>query len=229
MTNQNEKLLDFIKLRTGIENLDTLLRGGFEPGLVHIYGPPATGKSNFAMQLIINAITKHNAKPVYLDLNGTFSFKRMIQLADYDKNKLNDFRLLQIQGYDDFINIINSIDSSIEKDTVLLVIDPITYFYRLTINKNNWFKKMHELNEIILTKLIGLSLFKQLIIVLINQITGNKSEPAAVCQKNIDRYSKYSLLFYTKRAGKKYLMLKKSRNIKIKKSIPINIQNNKII
>ena len=53
MTIKNEKLFDFIKLSTGIENLDTLLRGGFEPGLVHIYGPPATGKSNFLEAVII--------------------------------------------------------------------------------------------------------------------------------------------------------------------------------
>lgn len=75
-------------LTTGTEGLDKILGGkGFETQKVYeIYGPEGTGKSNLLHQLACTAFLPPDqgglgAGTIYIDTEGTFSIKRIQQLA----------------------------------------------------------------------------------------------------------------------------------------------------
>ncbi|MHA1268652.1 MAG: hypothetical protein ACTSPY_02590 [Candidatus Helarchaeota archaeon] len=227
---KNDTLLNFNKIMSNINQLDTLLRGGFEPGIIHLFGNPNTGKSNFAMQLTISAILKYNAEPIWFDTNGNFDFNRMLMMVYPNQTFFNNFKLFRPKNYNEFKDYIMNLDSIVNFDTKIIVIDPITYYYRLMVNKNNWFMLRHELGEIIIAKLIGLSVFKKLSVVLINQITGkdlNSNEQQAVCNNIIDRHAKYTIYFHENHGL--IMTLKKIKNVSINKSIPFKIYNHGLI
>jgi len=87
-----DELIDQFKRReyltTGTDGLDSILGGkGFETQKVYeIYGPEGTGKSNLLHQLVCTAYLPPNegglgAGTIYMDTEGTFSIKRIQQLA----------------------------------------------------------------------------------------------------------------------------------------------------
>jgi RecA/RadA recombinase len=87
-----DELIDQFKRReyltSGTEGLDSILGGkGFETQKVYeIYGPEGTGKSNLLHQLVCTAYLPPNegglgAGTIYMDTEGTFSIKRIQQLA----------------------------------------------------------------------------------------------------------------------------------------------------
>jgi DNA repair protein RadB len=68
------------RLPSGCEDLDRLLGGGFEPGIItQIYGEAGTGKTNILLQLAIKAATR-GVKVVLIDTEG-FSVDRFKHIA----------------------------------------------------------------------------------------------------------------------------------------------------
>jgi len=215
------KTCNNLKIRTGISRLDDLLRGGFDPSIIHFFGAAGTGKSNLAMQITINAIKDYDANPIWMDLNANFDFKRLLSLADYDKGIVQKFRLIQPLDYDYFKQTINNMDTIITHATKVIVIDPITYYYRLNVSSKIWFKLQHELSELILARLIGYVMRNKLIVILINQMTNKGDELIAVCQDIIERHSIYSILF--ERIDRRKLFLRKLKNVKLNHPIDFQI------
>ncbi len=230
VSNKEKVLLKFPKIKTGIERLDSLLRGGFEPGLVHVFGPPNSGKSNFAMQLVVNVLNYFpSSAPLWFDTNGNFDFNRLLELASMNEDLLQNFRLVQPESYDEFLFYIKKLNDYINMNTKIIVIDPITYFYTLMINKHNWFRLRHELSEIILGKLLGLTIFNQIIIILINQIrskVNSNYKQEAVCYDIIERHSKYSIKFDNENT--KTLEICKLRNVKVNIKFNFKIEKNNV-
>ena len=136
---------------------------------------------------------------------------------------LRNFKYLNPINYDEFKILIENIPKIIDNKTMVLVIDPITYFYRLNVNLNNWFGLKRDLIKI-LGKFIGISVKNHLIIILVNQIKGHEMKLEAVCQDILELYSKYSLLFENKNGLT--ITLRKLRNIKLNKKFKFKISNN---
>ena len=67
-------------LPCGCNAIDLLLDGGFEAGIItQIYGESGTGKSNIAMQLAVQAVSR-GLRVIYIDTEG-FSGERFKQIA----------------------------------------------------------------------------------------------------------------------------------------------------
>ncbi len=70
---------DFLK--TGSENLDFILGGGFPRGLIaEIYGEAGSGKTNICMSAAVQAALS-GEKVIYIDTEGSFNRQRFEQIA----------------------------------------------------------------------------------------------------------------------------------------------------
>jgi DNA repair protein RadB len=74
---------------------DELLGGGLVQGvLTHVYGPPSSGKTNFALMASVAAA--HTGKVVYVDAEGGFSTERLRQIVgEKTENILGNILLIK--------------------------------------------------------------------------------------------------------------------------------------
>ncbi len=114
-------------------SVDSLLGGGIPTGVItEFYGPPGVGKSNIAIQATVNAI-KAGGKVAYIDPEGSFHFERVSQIAEESFSKvLENTILLEPKSLAEQGEMINSIAG---KEFSLIVADPITYHYRLELDR----------------------------------------------------------------------------------------------
>jgi len=55
------------RVQTGIKGFDGLIEGGFpKSSAILLSGTPATGKTIFALQYLVNGIEKFNEKGIYI-------------------------------------------------------------------------------------------------------------------------------------------------------------------
>ena len=79
-----------MRISTGSEIIDILLKGGYETDIITtIYGPAGSGKTNFCLLAAISTY-KRNKKTIYIDTEGGFSLERLKQLSQDWKYVLNN-------------------------------------------------------------------------------------------------------------------------------------------
>ena len=111
---------------------DEILDDFLEKGkITTIYGPAGSGKTFlcyiFAMK------TAKKKKVIYIDTTKDFSALRMKQL---DNNILDKLFLLKPKNFYEQKEVIENLKKNINKDIGLIIIDSMTYFYKLELKKN---------------------------------------------------------------------------------------------
>ncbi|WP_318568435.1 DNA repair and recombination protein RadB [Salinigranum marinum] len=156
-------------LPTGCEPLDDLLGGGVERGAVtQVYGPPAAGKTNFALCAAVRAAADGVA--VYVDTEG-LSPSRFEQVAsavgDVDDlasrvvvSDAHDFEE-QEQAVRDVADFAERAD--------LVVVDSVTGFYRLERTDGDEGETLRRVARQV-THLLSLARRHDLAVVLTNQV-----------------------------------------------------------
>lgn len=135
---------------TGCGSLDELLNGGLPPGQVSlVYGEAETGKTCLAIQCTVNA-ARQGCKVIFIDSDGTFSPKRLTQIAGRDSEAVASLITL-IQPLD-FIEQAVAIDRLAEYLTPsvgLVAVDTVTALYRAEMgtSKESTFKLNRELGR----------------------------------------------------------------------------------
>jgi len=112
--------------------IDRLLGGGLEPGvLTHVYGPPASGKTNLALLASVSASKK--GRVIYIDPEGGFSVERIKQIAGADFTKiLNKILLIKPTSFDEQKVAVDKTEEIVSKgDVSLVVVDSIAMLYRI--------------------------------------------------------------------------------------------------
>jgi len=72
-------------IKTGLKELDQFLRGGIKEGLVtSISGQSATGKTQLAFQICLNALYSGKAI-LFLDTTGEFRPERLLEMMQLQK------------------------------------------------------------------------------------------------------------------------------------------------
>lgn len=131
-------------LSTSSQSLDEILGGGIATGsITEIAGEFSSGKTQLAFQLCINAqlsVDKGGleGKVYFLDTEGTFSVKRILEIAvanprsDTDPQEfLKNIFVARAFNADHQIELINDADNLLKKENVrLLVIDSIASHFR---------------------------------------------------------------------------------------------------
>ncbi|MFQ5999239.1 MAG: ATPase domain-containing protein [Candidatus Bathyarchaeia archaeon] len=133
---------------TGCGSLDKLLDGGFPADRVSlVYGEAETGKSSLAVQCAVNC-ARMGYKSIFIDADGTFSSKRLSQIAYYDYEKISPLIILmRPTTFQEQVIAIDHLDEYITKKFGLIVVDTITSLYRTELgNSKQTFALNRELN-----------------------------------------------------------------------------------
>ncbi len=111
---------------------DSLLGGGLTPGvLTHIFGPPSSGKTNFAIMSCVSAVK--TGKVVYIDSEGGFSTERLKQICGEEtENVLQNMLLIKPTSFQDQKVALDKTSDIVASGGIsLVVIDSIALLYRL--------------------------------------------------------------------------------------------------
>jgi DNA repair protein RadB len=119
------------------KKFDVILGGGLmEKTIIHVYGPPASGKTNIALIAAANAAL--NKKVIYVDTEGGFSVERLQQIAGKDSNKvLGNIMMIEPSDYDEQKVAIRKLSDIVQKvDAGLVIVDSLSALYRLEEEKD---------------------------------------------------------------------------------------------
>ncbi len=134
---------------TGCGSLDKLLRGGFPgDGVSLVYGEAETGKTSLAVQCAISC-ARTGYKSLFIDSDGTFSSKRLSQIAYYDYEEISpSIILMRPTTFQEQIRAIDHLDEYVTKKFGLIIVDTITSLYRVELGSpRETFALNRELNR----------------------------------------------------------------------------------
>jgi DNA repair protein RadB len=119
------------EVSVGCTTLDTLLRGGLQPGILTlIYGEPGTGKTNICILASCTNASKEK-KVVYITSEGV-SQERLRQVCKKkNKKPLENILFFSPENLEEQEKII---EKALKIRCLLLVIDTINKFYRLQLS-----------------------------------------------------------------------------------------------
>ena len=81
-------------IQTGCISLDKLLGGGFPAKTISLlYGEAETGKTSLAIQCAVNC-ARTKIKSIFIDTDGTLSYERLSQIAEYDFKQISPFIII---------------------------------------------------------------------------------------------------------------------------------------
>jgi DNA repair protein RadB len=134
------------RIPTGCEPLDKILEGGFPFGGVSlIYGEAETGKTTLAIQCAVNC-ARHGYKTLFVDCDGTFSARRLSQIATVSFKEIADLIILmRPKDFREQVLVVDQLTNYITKSFSLVVVDTITSLYRAEIAE--YPEKTFELNR----------------------------------------------------------------------------------
>lgn len=115
-------------------SIDTIMGGGVEKGcLTQFYGPPGVGKTNIALNLMVQCV-KTGKKAIFIDTEGGLSIERLKQISGDEFNKLASnvmvFEPKTFQEQDEVLRKVENLLES-EKDVGLVILDSAVSLYRI--------------------------------------------------------------------------------------------------
>jgi DNA repair protein RadB len=116
---------------TGCGSLDEHLKGGLLEGtLCLLYGEAETGKTTLAIQCAVNC-ARMDYKTIFIDCDGTFSPKRVAQIASDDfETVAPQIILMKPEDFDQQAAVVDGLNEYISERVGLLVVDTVTSLYR---------------------------------------------------------------------------------------------------
>jgi len=120
---------------TGCISLDKLLGGGFPTESVSlIYGEAETGKTSLAVQCAVNCARRGN-KSLFIDTDGTFSYERLSQIAEYDYEKISPLLIImRPTTFQEQSRAIDQLEKVVTNKFGLIVVDTVTSLYRVELD-----------------------------------------------------------------------------------------------
>ena len=120
---------------TGCISLDKLLGGGFPAeGVSLVYGEAETGKTSLAVQCAVNC-ARRGIKSLFIDTDGTFSYERLSQIAEYDYKKISPLMIImRPTTFQEQARTIDQLEKVITNKIGLIVVDTVTSLYRVELD-----------------------------------------------------------------------------------------------
>jgi len=133
-------------ISTGCRTIDKILNGGIPVGSVSlIYGEAETGKTTLAMQCAINCAAK-GYKTLFVDCDGTFSARRLSQMASEKFKEIADLIILmKPNNFREQTIVVDQLTDYLTKNFGLAIIDTVTTLYRVQVAE--FPEKSFELNR----------------------------------------------------------------------------------
>jgi len=143
-------------IETGLKELDKFLDGGIKDGLItSISGQSATGKSQLAFQICLNAL--HNGKEVlFQDTTGEFRPERLVEMMQLQKMSLSLLDKIKVSRITNTVQQIQDLSKTQLEKYSLIIVDSITDLFSFEYSKKEQFverhisfmKYMHDLSSI---------------------------------------------------------------------------------
>ena len=129
--NQNR---DRFLLPTGSTHFNTILKGGFHPGMYLIFGANRTGKTQICHQMCLQAYIASSSS-IYIDSENTFRPERIKELCTIrgvdEEQTMKSILVAKILSNSTLLMKLNEVDKKLEKsNTKLLIIDSINNHFR---------------------------------------------------------------------------------------------------
>jgi DNA repair protein RadB len=120
---------------TGCISLDKLLGGGFTAeGVSLVYGEAETGKTSLAVQCAVNC-ARRGIKSLFIDTDGTFSYERLSQIAEYDYEKISPLMIImRPTTFQEQSRAIDQLEKVITRKFGLIIVDTVTSLYRVELD-----------------------------------------------------------------------------------------------
>lgn len=134
---------------TGCGSLDKVLGGGLPTdGVSLIYGEAETGKTSLAIQCAVN-VAREGYKAIFVDSDGTFSPRRLSQIAYHDFEDVSpQIVLAKPTTFQEQAFAIDHLDEYITRRVGLLIVDTVTSLYRAELGEpKETFTLNRELNR----------------------------------------------------------------------------------
>ena len=143
-------------ISTGCVSLDKLLGGGLPRGGISlVYGEAETGKTSFAIQCAVNC-ARTDRRTVFIDADGTFSSRRLTQIAHRDIEKVSPLIVLfRPTTFQEQTSVIDHIEKFLTEKAGLVVVDTLTSLYRAELGEPS--EKTFALNRQLNTQLAYLA------------------------------------------------------------------------
>ncbi|MEA1992856.1 MAG: DNA repair and recombination protein RadB [Euryarchaeota archaeon] len=131
--------------------LDKLSDGFPEKTITQVYGDFATGKTTLCLQLCAK-ISELGKKSIYIDTEGSFSPKRILQI---DPNiDLKKILVLELYSFENQCKMMETLEEKIDENIGCIVMDSMVSLYRL---KGGDYDERRELNRLLGKQLLVLS------------------------------------------------------------------------
>ena len=159
------------RIPSGCRQLDELLRGGIEKGIItQFYGEAGCGKSNLAITYAVSCLNNGD-KVAYIDTDG-LSIERVVQVArmrDFSDIARNLY-VWEVLDFDQQYSAVNNLGKVLEADDrfSLVVLDSATGLYRMELSKDHGISPKQELaNQ--LSHLLGFARKYSISVLITNQ------------------------------------------------------------
>ena len=149
-------------IKTGLKELDQFLGGGIKDGLItSISGQSATGKTQLAFQICLNALD--NGKEIlFHDTTGEFRPERLVEMMQFQKINPSLLDKIKINRITNTMEQLQSLSNSTLENYSLLIIDSVTDLFSFEYSKKeqsfeknvSFMKYMHSLSSIAINRKI---------------------------------------------------------------------------
>ena len=145
-------------IKTGLKELDQLLGGGIKEGLItSISGQSATGKTQLAFQICLNALD-NGREILFHDTTGEFRPERLVEMMQFQKIDPSMLDKIKINRITNTMEQLQSLSNATLENYSLLIIDNVTDLFSFEYSKKeqsfeknvSFMKYMHNLSSIAL-------------------------------------------------------------------------------
>jgi len=166
------------RIPTGCKTLDRDLNGGVPSRSVSlIYGEAETGKTTLAMQLAVNCALQ-GSKTLFIDCDGTFSAKRLSQVAAQRFDEIAELIILmRPSNFAEQATIVDRLPEYLTDHFGFVVVDTLTSLYRVKIAEypRRAFELNRELNRQ-LALLAQISKMYKIAVLTVSQVSASFKE-----------------------------------------------------
>ena len=143
-------------IKTGLKELDQFLGGGIKDGLItSISGQSATGKTQLAFQICLNALNKRK-EILFHDTTGEFRPERLVEMMQSQKIDSSLLDKIKVSRITNTAQQLQYLSQASLTNYSLIIIDSVTDLFSFEYSKKEQFlekhilfmKYMHELSNI---------------------------------------------------------------------------------
>jgi len=122
-------------IKTGLKELDQFLGGGIKDGLItSISGQSATGKTQLAFQICLNALN-NGMEILFHDTTGEFRPERLVEMMQFQKINPSLLDKIKVNRITNTVEQLQSLSGAALENYSLLIIDNVTDLFSFEYSK----------------------------------------------------------------------------------------------